>query len=453
MRDLKWEALRNLSSTADFNAASVLEYKTALAWAKDKKNDFTKADACAVANAWFAVGVGPGDVNCDGVLDPIPDPDGDYIPTPFDNCPFNANPKQEDKDGDGIGDVCDNCKNTFNGDQTDTDGDGIGDACDNDIDGDGCPNAFDDDPNSAKQKIGTRFCVFTGDDPIYGWAGDDTDHDGRRNCEDDDDDGDGIPDNQDGCPAGNLAGALQGTGCRILEDCPASRNDWWRVCVGGGCVEFYATFKDVINPNPEQNVIVDKVTVVNQKLYLSPNQGVSAAQTAKAIANIGAIGRAGLRARVINQPSLIRVELWQRATANEPAHLVAVVGDFDPAALNIDQVGSGSMLVFNPGDATNPPKLASIWHVLGDTVDTNLDSDGDGLPDGWELQYGLDPNKAGDQLLDTDGDGMTNLQDTRRNKSTQAREPVQHPRCRTPGLAGSRPHHGARWPHRSTRTP
>ena len=39
------------------------------------------------------------------------------------------------------------------------------------------------------------------------------------------------------------------------------------------------------------------------------------------------------------------------------------------------------------------------------------DSDGDGMPDGWEIQYGLDPDDASDADLDTDGDGLTNLEE------------------------------------------
>jgi type VI protein secretion system component Hcp len=39
-----------------------------------------------------------------------------------------------------------------------------------------------------------------------------------------------------------------------------------------------------------------------------------------------------------------------------------------------------------------------------------VDSDGDGLPDGWELFYGLNPHVA-DSDLDSDGDGLTNLQE------------------------------------------
>lgn len=98
---------------------------------------------------------------CDGTVDT----DGDGIPDvypnvepyitdgvvgdPWDNCPADVNPGQEDLDGDGEGDVCDtdtdgdgidnedalgqpvdNCPLVANADQADTDGDGIGDACD-----------------------------------------------------------------------------------------------------------------------------------------------------------------------------------------------------------------------------------------------------------------------------------------------------------------------------------
>jgi hypothetical protein len=40
-----------------------------------------------------------------------------------------------------------------------------------------------------------------------------------------------------------------------------------------------------------------------------------------------------------------------------------------------------------------------------------LDSDGDGIPDDWELAHGFAPNDAQDATLDADGDGMTNLQE------------------------------------------
>ncbi len=38
------------------------------------------------------------------------------------------------------------------------------------------------------------------------------------------------------------------------------------------------------------------------------------------------------------------------------------------------------------------------------------DTDGDGMPDAWELKYGLDPNAPADAALDCNGDGYTNIE-------------------------------------------
>lgn len=42
---------------------------------------------------------------------------------------------------------------------------------------------------------------------------------------------------------------------------------------------------------------------------------------------------------------------------------------------------------------------------------TTIDTDGDGLPDSWEIANNLDPNNGSDALIDVDGDGFTNLEE------------------------------------------
>ncbi len=154
----------------------------------------------------------------DGLTDSGPgcgDADGDGITDGADNCPFAANPLQEDDNSDGVGDACqgdkdsdeidddgdasgtpgdspctggetvncdDNCPDDQNPGQEDLDGDNIGDACDPDRDGDGTDNEFDSCPDDANQE--------------------DRDGDGIGDACDDSDvpEGDGVFDDTDNCP-------------------------------------------------------------------------------------------------------------------------------------------------------------------------------------------------------------------------------------------------------------
>lgn len=55
----------------------------------------------------------------------------------------------------------------------------------------------------------------------------------------------------------------------------------------------------------------------------------------------------------------------------------------------------------------------------------DLDSDGDGIPDEWELANGMNPNDPGDIDGDLDGDGYTNREEY--EAGTDPQDPASHP--------------------------
>jgi len=215
---------------------------------------FTRADLCQVRNAYKAVELGNGDIDCNDIEESMNlDSDNDSTPDASDNCPnvsnpgqsnldgdnqgdacdadidgdgdlnaadncvYTANPDQANFNGDGVGDKCDdtdgdmrmdavdNCWLISNTDQKNTDGDDQGDACDEDIDGDGDPNTADNCP------LKSNPSQANSDNDIFGNACDlcpgvsspdntDTDEDGQGNPCDTDDDEDGYLDTADNCP-------------------------------------------------------------------------------------------------------------------------------------------------------------------------------------------------------------------------------------------------------------
>jgi hypothetical protein len=101
------------------------------------------------------------------------------------------------------------------------------------------------------------------------------------------------------------------------------------------------------------------------------------------------------------------------AAADAYSAVVAGAG----ASLHRDQVDTQVI-----GDLTSLGTSGHLWTNQTQTGLANggfgtlmsgarpMDSDGDGMPDGWELRYGLDPKYASDANRDLDGTGYTNVE-------------------------------------------
>jgi hypothetical protein len=126
----------------------------------------------------------------DGDLRTPADADLDDRADAVDNCPFVANPGQEDGDTDGIGNACDNCPANPNADQANYDLDALGDACDADDDNDGLSdvsepgygtNPLDADSDDDGALDGAEVNTL-GTSPIDSDSDDDAAQDGADNC-------------------------------------------------------------------------------------------------------------------------------------------------------------------------------------------------------------------------------------------------------------------------------
>jgi len=75
-----------------------------------------------------------------------------------------------------------------------------------------------------------------------------------------------------------------------------------------------------------------------------------------------------------------------------------------------------------PADATECPFCHTKQPAL---VKIEVDSDNDGLPNEWELQYGFNPNDGRDAAADADGDGFSNLEEF--EAKTDPKDKKSHP--------------------------
>ncbi|MCZ7638958.1 MAG: hypothetical protein M5U12_24635 [Verrucomicrobia bacterium] len=115
----------------------------------------------------------------------------------------------------------------------------------------------------------------------------------------------------------------------------------------------------LIYPQPDETVIVDNVRVSGRSLYLIPAAGNTVPQLARALVG----GPHGVRQPQGASPDVRRVELWAKPTATTPTRLVAVVGEYDVAALSLEQTDHGAMLVLSTSGDGHVESLGATWFL------------------------------------------------------------------------------------------
>ncbi|MBN2180662.1 MAG: hypothetical protein JW715_02015 [Sedimentisphaerales bacterium] len=75
-----------------------------------------------------------------------------------------------------------------------------------------------------------------------------------------------------------------------------------------------------------------------------------------------------------------------------------------------ETVRTGKVITQN-GIVNDPEEVGGYPEYSFSTDEVPVDSDHDGMPDGWEAKYELNPNEVADGSADSDGDGYTNVEE------------------------------------------
>ncbi len=123
---------------------------------------------------------------------------------------------------------------------------------------------------------------------------------------------------------------------------------------------------------------------------------------------------------------------WLWRNTNGANKLLAAFGQGLPTLtltnVQLTNIGTYTVAVTNVASSGGAPTTS-----VGAFLTVLVDTDGDRIPDIWELAYGLDPNNPNDANSDSDGDGMTNLQEY--IAGTNPRDPASYLKIDTIGGA------------------
>jgi hypothetical protein len=79
----------------------------------------------------------------------------------------------------------------------------------------------------------------------------------------------------------------------------------------------------------------------------------------------------------------------------------------DPVDVRVVAMVRSGQVTYKQGIITDPKQVGGYPEYNGEPV---VDSDHDGIPDAWEIKYGLNPNDPSDAAKDLNGDGYTNIE-------------------------------------------
>jgi hypothetical protein len=311
------------------------------------------------------------------------DKDNDGVVNTSDNCPIVANKEQLDLDGDTIGDSCDhdkdndgvvntsdNCPTVANKEQLDLDDDTVGDSCDHDKDNDGVVNTSDNCPIVANKEQ----LDLDGDT-----VGDSCDHDK---------DNDGVVNTSDNCPIVANKEQLDLDGDTIGDSCDHDNDNDGVVNTSDNCP---------IVANKEQ-LDLDGDTVGDSCDHDKDNDGVvNTSDNCPIVANK-------------EQLDLDGDTVGDSCDHDKDNDGVVNTSDNCPNTVNRSQSNFDSDAY---GDVCDPDEdndgVFSAEDAFRFNSNYSTDSDGDGMPDAFEREYGFDVNNSGDKTTDSDGDKVTNI--------------------------------------------
>ncbi|MEA3343312.1 MAG: VWA domain-containing protein [archaeon] len=306
-----------------------------------------------------------------------------------------TNPNMCDTDGDNVNDFDDNCPLVPNPDQTNTDGDEMGDECDSDDDGDGVPD-FDDNCPLVPNPDQTN-----------------TDGDEMGDACDPDDDNDGISDEDE---IADGTDPLDPNDPFVDTIAPAPPANLTAVAVAEGVIRL--TWVSSLSGDVAQyNIYSSLSTAFN---FTSPDYNVSS--------NVNMFNDTGLLAAT-EYFYVVRAEddsgNEENNTNIASATTYAAGADVDPDddglpsdwedeynqtdnLLDPDMNDTDGNQTSDGDEDPDEDGLTNEEEYQWGTDPNNPDTDGDGMPDGWEADNGLNPLDPNDANDDNDNDGLTN---------------------------------------------